>query len=270
MSLPSLFRTVAWIVGSLAFAGRMNAQTVIYSADFESGVPREFSYGGTLTGLATTSLPTDGAGMASANQSLWLGKIGAGVGKAGGDELVTLSLTGLTPGTTYHVAFDLLIGASWDGGASGYGPDEWRLRANGNILVDTVFSDSNGLGNLGAYSPQIYSDTTYTNPNGPAQAYFAGADFHSVSGTTDYSNDYAIYYFGHGAGNPQLTFVASSSTASLEFARLATVSGDSSDEYWALDNVQITAVPEPASYAVLVGLVGLGGASLNRWRRRRG
>jgi hypothetical protein len=161
-----------------------------------------------------------------------------------------------------------LIGASWDGAAGTYGPDEWRLKADSTVLVDTIFSDSNGLGNLGAYSPQRYSDTTFTNPNGPDQAYFAGAEFVSISGIANYTNDYSIYYFGHGSGNPYLTFTAAGTTSILEFARLPTASGDSGDEYWALDNVSVSAIPEPSNVAlVLSGLAGASALGLRRLRR---
>jgi hypothetical protein len=233
---------------------------VVFSNNFETGTTG-FVASGTLSGLTTFSLPTDGGGLASSNESNWLGKIGAGVGKTGSaDEIVTLSLSGLSPGTTYSVAFDLLIGASWDGAASGYGPDSWRFAVNGTRLVDTIFSDYNGH-NLGAGGAQRYSDTTFTNPNGPDQAFFAGSEF-NVSDTSGYAGDYAIYYFGHGSGNPVLQFTPNSDgIAVLEFARYGnTTLFDSPDEYWALDNVTVTAIPEPAQFAPVAGLVALAAA----------
>jgi hypothetical protein len=122
---------------------------------------------------------------------------------------------------------------------------------------------------VGAYSPPRYSDTTFTSPNGPDQPYFSGAEFHSISGVSNYTNDYAIYYFGHGSGNPYLAFTASGTTAILEFARLATASGDSGDEYWALDNVTVSTIPEPSQVALaVVGLTGVAGVGFRRWGRR--
>ena len=56
----------------------------------------------------------------------------------------------------------------------------------------------------------------------------------------------------------------------LEFARLATASGDSSDEYWALDNVTISAIPEPAQLgAIFGGLAGAAGVIVRLRQRRR-
>ena len=48
---------------------------------------------GTLSTLGRVSLPTDAGGINSANQSMWLGKIGFGVLKSQvGTEIITLSL----------------------------------------------------------------------------------------------------------------------------------------------------------------------------------
>jgi hypothetical protein len=81
-------------------------------------------------------------GLSSLNQSMWMGRLGAGIAKSTTNkEIVRLSVSGLTPGQAYTVAFDLLIGASWDGAASGYGTDAWYFSANGIRLVDTIFSN---------------------------------------------------------------------------------------------------------------------------------
>lgn len=238
---------------------------VVYSNNFETDTAGWVA-SGSLTGLSRVSLPTDSGGMSSPNQSMWLGKIGDGVAKSGtSDEIVTLVLSGLVAGSQYAVSFDLLIGASWDGAASGYGPDSWRFSVDGVRLVDTVFANGAQGINLGAYSPQRYTDTYYANPNGPDVARFTGADFFwSANQSGNYGNDYAIYSFGRGAGNPVLTFTASGSTATLAFARYGNTT-DSADEYWALDNLQVAAIPEPGIGTMLV--LGLG--TIVGLRRRR-
>ena len=260
MRIPSLIFIVALLVGLPPAHGQ-----IVFSNDFETGTSG-FVASGSLTGLTRVSLPTDSVGMGSSNQSMWLGKLGDGVAKSGSsDEIVTLSLSGLTAGNLHSVSFDLLIGASWDGAAGGYGPDSWRFTVDGTRLVDTIFSDWTGS-NFGAYSPQRYTDTSYTSPSGPDVAGFTGSDAHwTANAGGNYANDYAIYYFGHGVGNPVLTFIASGTTTSLEFARYGATT-DSPDEYWALDNVVVAAIPEPAVCAIWVGLGGLAFAG---WRRRR-
>ncbi len=223
---------------------------------------------GTLSALSRVSLPTDGAGLASGNQSKWLGRLGSQVDKSPTTpETVSLQLAGLAPGTQYNVAFDLLIGDSWDGSASGYGPDRWSLTVSsggtGATLVDATFSScgvDNGL--CGALSPQTYSDATpLGGAGGTTFAPETGADaFFDSSGV--YSEDYGIYWFGHGAGNPMPVFTADASTATLLFQRLPGTT-DSADEYWALDNIVVTGtvVPLPAGAwlfgSAVAGLLGL-------------
>jgi YVTN family beta-propeller protein len=225
----------------------------VYFNDFETPATafNALTASGTLSGLSTSSLPTDSGGISSPNQSTWLGRVGAGLAKSPTtSELVTLSLNGLVPGVQYGIAFDLLIGSSWDGSAGGYGPEEWRLSVNSGVntttLVDATFSNCGTSNQLcGASSPQSYSDATpLAGPNGSFIP-TTGADFSSDT-NGDYSQDYAIYYFGHGAGNPLLSFTASATTATLTFERLPVNSGDSSDEYWALDNISVAAVAAPA------------------------
>ena len=244
--------TAAWwftIVSAALWFGVLSPARgqVVFSNNFETNTAG-FTASGSLTTLIRVSLPTDSGGPSSSNQSMWLGKLGDGIGKSGAiDEIVTLPLSGLVTGQTYSVQFDLLIGASWDGAAGGYGPDSWLFAVNGTRLVDTIFSNVQQGVDAGAYSPQRYTDTYYSSPNGPDVPRFSGADasYYTVPG---YANDYGIYHFGHGAGNPILQFQATGPTATLEFARYGNT-GDSADEYWALDNVRITGAAAPVSAA---------------------
>jgi hypothetical protein len=258
-------RLVLIAVAMWMTASPTSSAATIYSNDFESNT-NGFTNGGVLPALTRTSLPTDGGGLSSPNQSMWLGRLGEGVPKSNANtEIVDLNLTGLTPGQNYTVAFDLLIGASWDGGAVGFGPDAWYFAVNGTRLVDTYFSNGDQGIDYGAYSPQRYSDTHYADPNGPDVPAFTGAEFSRKEGP-GYSGYYGIYYFSHGAGNPVLTFTASGASATLEWARYTPPpnSGDSSDEYWALDNVVVIGVPEPSSAWLLV----IGVLLTARWWRR--
>jgi hypothetical protein len=248
---------------------------VVYSNDFEHPATafNGFSAGGTLSSTLTTAqLPSDSAGIHSPTQSTWLGRLGENIGKSASvGESVTLQLNGLSIGATYTVAFDLFIGASWDGSASApWGVDSWSLHAqsgaNSTPLVDATFSNC-GLNICGAYSPQTYSIATplgglngqqFGVQTGAAAAYDNGGPGH-------YSEDYAIYYFSHGGG-PTLSFVAAAGTATLVFARGLSGSGDSADEFWALDNVRVTSpVPLPATALLLAPVVLALGAA-----RRRG
>jgi hypothetical protein len=273
---PPVFRKLLTTVLALGLSAVASAQ-IVYFNDFETNT-HGFTFGGSLSSLSRVTLATDSGGPTSVNTSTWLGKLGAGVDKSPSSfEIAQLNLAGLNAGASYSVSFDLLIGASWDGAANSYGPDSWRLTADGVTMVDTIFANGAQGINFGAYSPQRYTDTSYTNPNGPDVARFTGADqFWSANIDGRYADDYSIYYFGHGAGNPILTFTASSSTAVLQFSRYG-ATFDSSDEYWALDNVTVTgsnpisppvtsAVPEPSTYA-LMGALALVGIVASRRRQ---
>jgi hypothetical protein len=244
---------IAVVLLVLALPSMATAQ-VVFSNDFESNT-NGFTPGGSLPALTRTSLPTDSGGISSANQSMWLGRLGSGIPKSGAiDEIVTLNVSGLNPGRLYSVAFDLFIGASWDGSAGGFGPDSWRFAVDGTRLVNTTFTNGNAGQEYGAYSPQRYSDTTYTSLTGPDYGKFTGADASFTTGSCcNYGLHYGIYKFSRGAGNPQLTFRPVGTDVVLEFARFGATT-DSGDEYWALDNVQVARlVPEPNSL-VLIGI----------------
>lgn len=248
--------------------GKPSQAAVVFNNDFEADTTG-FTAGGSLPPLTQTSLPTDSGGLASANQSMWLGRLGSGIAKSGAtDEIVTLNVSGLTAGQLYSVAFDLLVGASWDGSASSpWGPDRWRFAADGISIVETTFTNGNQGQEYGAYSPQKYSDSTYSNSTGADFGKFTGADAFFTTGGTNYGEHYGIYRFGRGTGNPVLTFAATGGSAVLEFARFGNTT-DSSDEYWALDNVQVAdAIPEPSSIAMWT-IVSYGAAA-RLWLRRR-
>lgn len=249
---------------SIGLFGAHAIAAVVVSNDFQTNTTG-FTAGGSLSSLTLVSLPTDNGGLSSLNQSMWLGKLGAGVPKSGAqDEIVTTTLSGLTPGQTYTVAFDLFVGASWDGSASSpWGQDCWRFAVDGVRLINTTFTNGNAGQEYGAYSPQRYSDTTFTSLTGADFPKFTGADASFTTGGTSYGLHYAIYRFGRGAGNPVPTFIATSTTASLEFARFGATT-DSGDEYWALDNFEAAPVPEPASLWIL----GLASAVVRRRRMK--
>lgn len=212
----------------------------VYSNDFESGIGA-FTNAGAQPAITLYSLPTDGGGVNGPNQSMWLGRMGYGIAKGPANkEIVNLTITGLVAGSAYTVSFDLLLGASWDGAASGYGTDNWYFAVDGTRLIDTSFSNGDQGRDYGAYSPQRYTDSNYLTPLGPDVLAFTGAEYSRREGP-GYSGYYGIYYFSHGAGNPVLTFTAASSSATLEWTRYSGANnfGDSGDEYWALDNVVV-------------------------------
>lgn len=234
------------VLGLLSLTALPASAQLVYSNDFETNTNG-------FSSSSTTTLPTTNAGFGSTPSSTYLGQFS--------NDTVTLSLTGLTTGTTYTVGFDLFIGASWDGNAGTVGPDNWSLTAGVTPLVQTTFGNVSG-------SVQNYSDT---NPIGPgSNPRLTGADVANPAGLFD---SYGIYYFSRGAGNPNLTFLATGATETLTFAG-SNLQGVS-DEFWAIDNVTVTGaaptagvIPEPGTVALLAsGLLPIAGTVL-RCRRR--
>jgi hypothetical protein len=266
MKVFNVFCVLAIAVQS-AYSPFVEAKDLVFSNNFESNTSG-FTAGGVITSLTRISLPTDGGGLGSANQSQWLGRLGYNIPKSPtSNEIVTLAVTGLTAGRSYELDFDLLVGGSWDGSAGGYGPDSWRVTVDGTNLVNTTFTNGNQGQEYGAYSPQKYSDSTYLGFTGPNFGKFTGADAFFTTGGTNYGQHYGIYYFGHGAGNPELSFTALGTTASIQFVRYGNTS-DSGDEYWALDNVNVfSSVPEPNSLVIIPALMGL--VAIQRRRRMK-
>lgn len=190
---------------------------VIYSNDFETNTSG-FTNGGVLPALTRVSLPTDGGGLSSANQSMWVGRLGAGIAKSTANvEIVDVAISGFTPGGGCAVVFDLSIGLFWDGAADGYGTDAWYFSVDRTRLVDTAFSNGDQGVDYGAYSPQRYSDSNYSSPSSPDVSVFTGAEYFRKDGPGD-SGYCGIDYFSHGAGNPYLAFVATGASATLEWA----------------------------------------------------
>jgi hypothetical protein len=249
-STAVVFRPLALaFLGTLLLGGTGGAG-VVYSNDFESNTA-----GFDKTNRFT--LPTTGD--PATPTSKFLGKFG--------NDAVNLSLTGLTAGQLYSVQFDLFTGASWDGSYGSWsGPDVFKLKAGSETLVDASFARANTPVNGVEPLRQSYSDTTWKTGSPYTATEYArtGADV-KYSHPSDIFQDYSIYYFGHGAGNPYLAFTAGGSNVTLTFTG-RNLQG-LSDEFWAIDNVVVAAVPEPSSIAMsLIGLVAAGAFARRRAR----
>lgn len=161
----------------------------------------------------------------------------------------TLSLEGLIPGLTYNVGFELYIGATMDGN------EGWALITGaGETLVNTSF---------GNFGNQGYSDTSFGLGATGSFAPKTGADVSGLLVPGDNFDDFTIYYFGKGAGNPSLSFVAPI-TGIQTLVFLGAGMQPATDEFWALDNVTVAArdvpvvgVPESAERVAWFALPGV-------------
>jgi len=194
---------------------------VIYSNDFETNTDG-------FDVMDTSSQPSDEMG----GVSTYLGIASPPTTSA------VLTLTGLNPGTRYYLAFDVVLQGSWDGSLS-FGPDFFSLStSSAGTLIDATFR--NGIP-IGDPTPgQTYSDATPLGDGGLFRTR-EGADL-ELGGP--------VYFFGRGDGNPHPSFVASGTIETVSFT--ATDAQGVSDEYFALDNVEVTTVPEPAHGLLLL------------------
>jgi hypothetical protein len=147
------------------------------------------------------------------------------------------------------ISFDLFIIHSWDGM---FGPDLWTLSVEGgSTLLHTTFA--NPLNSVD--TPQHYPDE-YGAVVHPAQTGAAEID------TLGYPSNFgdSVYHFSftfpHVAESAEFWFVANGYTGGPLPYGIA-------DESWGLDNVVVSATPEPAT----LSLLALGG--LLALRRRR-
>lgn len=195
----------------------------IYFEDFQGAVGSEWSHTNTINVQTSTN------------------RIGLG---PFANDTVTLTLNGLTAGSTYRLDFDLYVLNSWDGNNSP-GPDYFRTAINGTDVLNATFAV------VSSWS-QSYSAAT---PLGGSTS-FAGNTDADEAGTLDY-NFYgsSVYKFG-GNINSGFNFVANSTTASIAFSGSGLQGW--SDEGWAIDNVRVAGeVPEPGTLAVVgLGLLG--------------
>lgn len=155
------------------------------------------------------------------------------IGRYSGEESVVLALpapaaAALGPGQSYlyTLTFDFYALDSWDGYEPNFGPDWFRVYANGSIVFDETFAN---VHNLQSFRPPDV---------GPAPMGYAAAP-------DSIYRDIAVPFQAPGA-----------TTLSLKFR--GQVLQGMADESWGIDNVRVAyqVVPAPGPLALL-GLAGL-------------
>lgn len=182
--------------------------TLVYSADFESGTPAEFSSGGTSD---------DQIGAEAINQGLstYLGKFTLA-------DTTTLTLNGLPAHNFVRLDVDVYFFQTWDGSNATFGDDFFSV--SGDISFSETFTNHQGT----AESPEQTYPTladVYLNSDGTAVASFGSS-----------SNTFA--YFSLGPTSSGTGFVTPHDAAGFS----VTFGGPTSqsDEQWGIDNVRVT------------------------------
>jgi hypothetical protein len=153
------------------------------------------------------------------------------------------------------VSFDLYIIRTWDGNGT-MGGETWDLTVGGGpTLLHTGFSNMEEHGNPW----QAYPDT-YPGGNNPART--GAAEIRTLGFLAlGYGIEDTVY-------NISYTFNHSSSSLEINFTGAGLQSVD--DESWGLDNVSVTAIPEPGTLLLLApALLGVAGVLRRKFRNRR-
>lgn len=165
----------------------------------------------------------------------------------------TLTVSGLNLGEVVTLTFDFYAFDSWDGNQGGVGPDRFQVGMNGADVLDSTFS------NVSSYN-QSYPDA-YLGGSHAAQT--GATDVDQGHGGTLPNGYYgnSLYSFGVGS-NPSFTALATSSAMTITFTG-SNLQGIG-DESWGIDNVHVTSVPEPGTFAA----IGLGLTAILLRRKR--
>lgn len=215
--------------------GQSASAVVVYQNDFQSGAGSEWSQ--TLTENAPTPY--------------WFGPR-TFLGEFGNDT-VSLSLTGLGAHSGVQLDFDLYLIRSWDGSSAGtaydYGNDAFKVSVGGGpVLLDKTFSNGNPAGQT--FGPAALNPAF----TGAAETYSLGYVFvDGIQQTSQVMDSVYRLSFAFAHDTDQLT---------LNFSGYGLQS--LADESWGLDNVRVSAVPEPATAPLMaLGLLALA------WRTRK-
>ena len=230
------------ILGALATIGLAQPAVaqVVFSTDFETGQPSQITGSGSIQ--STQALPAGTFGTQQFyNDTTLTGDAGA----------TLLTLSGLGAHSTLSLTFDFIAWNSWDGTGSSFPQgDFFEVLLDGNLLAS--ISPNNASGTLSIAGPA-------TLIAGPAPFGFGDS---SPFFNRDTAYAVNVSNFAHSGANAVFTF---------------RVNGNGwqggTDEAFGLDNIIVSiprqdtgAVPEPATWAMMIAGFGLLGA---RFRRRR-
>ncbi|MFD1612577.1 PEPxxWA-CTERM sorting domain-containing protein [Sphingomonas tabacisoli] len=234
-------KTVA--VALACIAASPASAALLYSNNFDGAVSVAPGVG--VAGPTTSTLEAAAVGAWNANG--WVGQYADNRTQGNPATATVLTLTNIPAHTQVSVAFLLGLLESWD---SLQGNDFFRVQADGVDLVSGI---------------------TTNNASGSTEFYAGGTRLFKgvqLNGNTFFSD--TLVDMSTAAG---LTFAHSAPTLTLSFQTYGVGWQGGSDEGWGMDNLVINftpsgvaGVPEPASWAMMIGGFGLAGMAMRRRR----
>jgi hypothetical protein len=211
---------------------------VLYSNNFDSPEVRDAGVLGAFSGL-----PTDAASAGPWNADGWAGNYG----RADNTSFNGLHLTGLASHTMISANFILGFLESWDSYNGGCcAPDNLEIWIDGTQVANLTYNN--------AFQGAI--EDTDGNP--------VLYEYVQANGNTGFSDTLVDY---------SLTFAHTGSTLDFEFRASGAGWQGGNDEAYGIDRVAFTyngvhapAIPEPATWALMISGFGLAGATLRRRR----
>lgn len=216
------------------------AQT-LYTADFESGIPAGFTGAGFINGSGGYAA----YGFGNSMLRNW----------SGVDQPITLTLNLAHAASNVTLTFDAAFIDSWDGRSGGCcNPDLLRVALDGNTVLE------HSINNVWGYVPG-FGGTAESDPVPAGSVLFVDAGSAlNLAGEWNGSSGYdSGIRFALNLGN----LAAGEHTIAWAPGGAGWQAGQ--DESFAIDNVNVAAVPEPSSWLLmLAGLIVTGALAVRR------